>query len=164
MKAQIVSFHCILKDKLGRVISSSFNHDVINQIGGDDNALPGLVAGLQNVKKGEKRKIFVPADQAYGLYDPQLVLEVPRRKLKQGSQLAIGNEVMMRCTEDGCARNFRVIDAKADLVVLDGNHSLAGQDLVFEIEVTAARDASAEDLAADAEEVPTQTRDGNILH
>ena len=29
MKAQVISFHCVLRDPLGKVISSSFNHDVL---------------------------------------------------------------------------------------------------------------------------------------
>ncbi len=149
MKAQIVSFHCVLKDKLGQVISSSFNSEVINQLEKDGDFLRGLVAGLQDVKTGERRKIHVSADQAYGLYDPELVVEVPRRELQQGRQLGIGNEIVTRSTEDGHTRVFRVVNTAVDYVVLDGNHPLAGQDLIFEIEVTAAREASAEDLVKD---------------
>lgn len=63
MKAQIVSFHCVLKDTFGKVLSSSFNQDVINQLEGapssvDDRRLRGLVAGIQNVRKGEGNSPF----------------------------------------------------------------------------------------------------------
>ncbi|MEW6056680.1 MAG: FKBP-type peptidyl-prolyl cis-trans isomerase [Bdellovibrionota bacterium] len=146
MKAQIVSFRCILKNKLGQVLSSSVNNDVINQLEEGTENLKGLVAGLQDVKKGEKRQIFVPADQAYGLYDPGLVVEVPRNQLARGSHLELGNEIVTRSTADGRVRTFRVVDAVEDCVVLDGNHPLAGQDLTFEVEITAAREVSAEDL------------------
>lgn len=146
MKAQIVSFHCVLKDKLGRVISSSFNHDVINQLEEGSETLRGLIEGLQDVKEGERRQIFVPADQAYGFYDPGLVIEVPRRQLKRGGKLEVGNEIVTECTTDGHIRTFRVIKSAGDRVTLDGNHPLAGQDLYFEIEVTAAREAVEADL------------------
>lgn len=146
MKAQIVSFHCVLKDKLGRVISSSFNSEVINQLEEGSDTLPGLVAGLQDVTVGEKREIFVPAEQGYGFYDPDLVVKVPRKDLNQGRRLGVGNEIVTESTENGQVRTFRVITAEEEYVVLDGNHPLAGQDLTFEIEVVAARDASKEDL------------------
>lgn len=159
MKAQIVSFHCVLKDKLGRVISSSFNQEVINQLGSGENHMRGLIAGIQNVKPGDKRNIHVAADEAYGLYDPDLVVEVPRNQLQRGNALGIGNEIQTRSTSDGETRTFRVIDTASDYVVLDGNHPLAGQDLVFEIEITAAREASAEDLAE-----PPKSVDERLLH
>ena len=146
MKAQVVSFRCVLKDKLGRIISSSFNSEVLNQSNEGSASLPGLVAGLQNVKKGEKRNIFVPAEEAYGLYDPELVLKVRRRELGEGSNLEIGDEIVTESVDDGHARTFRVIETQDEFLVIDGNHPLAGQDLTCEIEVTAARDAVAEDL------------------
>ena len=146
MKAQIVSFHCVLKNKLGQVISSTFNSDVINQLEQGTVTLRGLVDGLQDVKKGEKRLIQVSADQAYGYYDPAFVFEVPRSELSQGSRLIVGNEVLTRSTTDGHVRVFRVIDTARDYVVLDGNHPLAGQDLIFDIEVTSAREALSEEL------------------
>lgn len=146
MKAQIVSFHCVLKNKLGQVISSTFNRDVINQLEKGTTKLQGLVNGLQDVKKGEKRLIQVTADLAYGFYDPAFVFEVPRSELSQGSRLVVGNEVLTRSTTDGHVRVFRVINTANDYVVLDGNHPLAGQDLIFDIEVTSAREALHEEL------------------
>lgn len=156
MKAQIVSFRCILKNKLGQVVSASVNNDVINQLEEGTQNLKGLVAGLQNVKAGEKRNIFVPANEAYGLYDPGLVVEVPRNQLSRGPDLELGNEISTKSTEDGHIRTFRVIDTVEDSVVLDGNHPLAGQDLTFEIEIISAREASVEDFLDDRASQPAR--------
>lgn len=146
MKAQIVSFHCTLKDKLGRQISSTFNQDVITQDPTSPQHLAGLAKKLQNLKKGERRRIFLPADEAYGYYDPELVIEVPRRELDNGKDFEIGDEVRGRW-KDGKVRTYRIVEATQKLLRLDGNHPLAGQDLYFEIETTAARDATNEELA-----------------
>ena len=146
MKAQIVSFHCVLKNNLGQVISSSFNRDVINQIEKGGCRLQGLFAGLQDLKPGEKRQIAVAANQAYGLYDPGLVIEVRRSELIHGKYLEIGSDILRRVEPRGLAQVFRVVHTKMNSVVLDGNHPLAGQDLVFDIEVISAREALAEDL------------------
>lgn len=168
MKSQIISFHCVLKDSLGKVLSSSFNHDVLAQISEKailpssvaidpsnpaasashldfHEPLQGLVEGLQGLKKGERRTIRVTAERAYGLYDPELVMQVARRRLPHGEALEIGYQVMTQA-KDGECRIFRVTEADAATVTLDGNHPLAGQDLCFDIEATSAREATNEEL------------------
>lgn len=153
MKAQIVSFHCILKTKLGKVVSSTFNNDVIT-LGGHPELLGGLVAGLQNLTKGEKRTIRVPAAQAYGFYDPSKVMMRPREDF--ATNLRLGSKITAL---KGEARMiFRVTDMSEEFVTLDGNHPLAGEDLVFEIEATAARDAT------DAEIYESADTENSTLH
>lgn len=187
MKAQIISFHCVLRDPLGRVISSSFNHDVLARtpetapnvvpeadtraasLGGAQaipqaindmhlvmtpqashfdfhEPLQGLVEGLQGLKKGERRTIYVSAERAYGFYEPDLVMQVPRKKLPHGESLEVGFQVITQANDGEC-RVFRVIEADASSVTLDGNHPLAGQDLCFDIEATSTREATEEELA-----------------
>ena len=147
MNAQIISFHCVLRSNTGRWISSTFNHDVLTLPQGDAPAiLPGLAEGLQDLKAGEKRQIRLTADRAYGFYDPKLVIECPREDLSQGQLLKVGDEVRGRL-HSGTEQTYRVTVALVESVILDGNHPLAGQDLVFEIEATEARDATSEDLA-----------------
>jgi FKBP-type peptidyl-prolyl cis-trans isomerase SlyD len=155
MKAQILSFHCVLKNKLGQTLSSSFNQDVINQPypmvshgAATPRQLQGLVAGIQNVQPGERRQFSVPAAEAYGLYHPELVMCVDRADLDQGERLRVGSEVMGLDCSDSKNKNtlYRVIQAQDNELVLDGNHPLAGQDLVFDIQVVSARDALSIDL------------------
>jgi FKBP-type peptidyl-prolyl cis-trans isomerase SlyD len=171
MKAQVISFNCILRDPLGKVISSSFNHDVLAQPRGTKDRetqlaglsaahhfdfhepLQGLVEGLQGIKKGERRKIFVTAERAYGFYDPTLVMQVSRKKLPHGESLEIGFQVFTQA-KDGECRIFRVTEADGTSVTLDGNHPLAGQDLCFDIETTSTREATPEEIQGKRVEGP----------
>ena len=146
MKVQIVSFHCVLKDKIGKIISSTFNRDVITHIENPGQALRGLAETLQNLQKGDKKSLSLSAEEAYGLYDPKLVVEVPRKTLAHSSTLQIGHQVMSRA-EDGDTQIFRVTKMDSNLITLDGNHPLAGQDLVFEIETIETRDATSDEIA-----------------
>lgn len=155
MKVQILSFHCVLKNKLGQVISSSFNHDVINQSEKGSGSLPGLIAGLQDLKDGDKRQVELTAAQAYGFYDPNLVVEVYRHDLDNGQHLVVGNEIIRFSPQQNEERTFRVTNANKTSVTLDGNHPLAGQDLVFDIEVVSAREAIETDF--DESEAPKPT-------
>jgi FKBP-type peptidyl-prolyl cis-trans isomerase 2 len=36
--------------------------------------------------------------------------------------------------------NLRVVEVKEESVVIDGNHPLAGKDLIFDLEVVAIKD------------------------
>lgn len=152
MKTQIVSFHCVLKNKLGKVLGSTFNHDVIAQSDGEGSMLQGLVDGMQDLHKGEKRSIYVPAEKAYGFYDQRLLIEVPRKEFSFGKNVKMNDEILYP-DFDGKPRTFRVIKIDSKGVLLDGNHALAGQDLIFDIEATEARDATAADTE---EEVPPE--------
>ena len=150
MKAQIVSFHCVLKDQLGQVLGSSFNQDVINQLESSipesEQKLRGLVAGLQNVREGEKRQFAVPATEAYGHYDPNLILTLRRSELRLGKEISIGIEVTLPSYGKKAQSTYRVTHIEGDQITLDGNHPLAGRDLVFDIEVVSARDAEQSDF------------------
>jgi FKBP-type peptidyl-prolyl cis-trans isomerase SlyD len=155
MKAQVISFHCVLRNKVGELISSTFNHDIMIHIEREGELLQALTEGLQNLHKGEKRRIHLKAEQAYGFYDPELVIEVSRKKLSDMDTLELGNQIVSE-SSGGKLKVFRVIQTSRDLVTLDANHPLAGQDLVFDIEATEARDATSEEIAESVMKHPTR--------
>lgn len=147
MKPQVISFHCVLKTKLGRLISSTVAHDVVTATnGGSEPMLVGLVEGLQDLKGGERREIFVPAERAYGFYDPAKVLVVSRDEISES--VALGKQVQVQYR--GKSVDFRVTELRGEDVVLDANHPLAGEDLVFQIEALDVRDAEPDELATDS--------------
>lgn len=145
MKVQVISFHCVLKNKLGQVLSSSYNQGVLNAPEAPSTPLVGLTQGLQNIRSGEKRRIFVSADQAYGFYDLAKVKQIPLEDFSTAPLLGASLKI------PGESLSFRVTEIKNGLVTLDGNHPLAGQDLIFEVEAVEARPATAEDLPSQVE-------------
>lgn len=136
VSTQVISFNCILKNKAGFVISTTFNRDVITSVGFENGMLKGLATGLQNISKGEKRRIAVPAEDAYGLYEPKKQILFPKKKLPEN--LKVGQSVNIT-GKSGTVRTYKVTQIHDDMVGLDGNHPLAGQDLVFEIEALEVR-------------------------
>ncbi|HXB43505.1 MAG TPA: hypothetical protein VNV85_05580, partial [Puia sp.] len=71
---------------------------------------------------------------AYGPADPQMVLEFPIDRLPSELKPEPGMQLSMT---DGAGQNIPVVitEVKDDSVVLDGNHPLAGEDLVFDLEL-----------------------------
>jgi FKBP-type peptidyl-prolyl cis-trans isomerase SlyD len=147
MKAQIVSFHCVLKTKVGQVISSTFNRDVITHIEKPGTLLKSLAEQLQDLKKGDKRIVFLTAEEAYGFYNPDLVVEISRKTLTQADALQVGYQILSP-SKDGGVKAFQVVKIDRNWITLDGNHPLAGQDLIFEIETIETRDATSDEIAA----------------
>lgn len=139
MNVQVISFNCLLKNKAGQFISSTFNRDVLNSAADESAMLMGLVKGLQNLKKGDKRTISLGATEAYGLYDPDKKILYPRKKLPR--EVQPGQSVTI-VSKTGIHRSYILGQSYGDMVSLDGNHPLAGQDLVFEIEALDAREAT----------------------
>ena len=139
MQAQVISFYCVLKNKFGQILSTSNNNDVLTSGHDDDVFLKELQVGLQNIKEGEKRKIHIAAQNAYGFYQIEKLKKVDQSIL---NKVKIGD--MIYLNEDITA--YRVTQIENGKIILDGNHPLAGQDLVFEIEATKVRDAEPEEI------------------
>lgn len=153
MSVQVISFNCILKNKAGQLISSTFNKDVLNNSDDENALLLGLAKGLQNLKKGDKRSINLSAEEAYGLYDPKKVILYPRAMLAR--HLRIGDMVSI-VGKSGTKRHYKVVHFYDDMASLDGNHPLAGQDLVFEIEALSARDATSAEIESSKNPMSSQ--------
>ena len=143
MSVQVVSFKCVLKNKAGQWISSTFSKEVLTCPTDSESMLPALAKGLQNLVKGEKRSIELHAKDAYGLYQPQKIILFPKKKLPR--TLKVGDSVIIK-GKDGRDRSYQVLEFYDDMASLDGNHPLAGQDLIFEIETLDARDATPEEI------------------
>lgn len=155
MRPQIISFNCVLKNATGQLIRSSFNRDVLTSIPGDESHLRGLARGLQQIKKGERRSIRLRADEAYGSHDPKKVILCPLRKISVVTGVRRGQTVSI-LSKTGVLRFYRVLQIHGDMISLDGNHPLAGQDLVFEIETTDAREATSAEIESAQNMVSSQ--------
>lgn len=144
MAVQVVSYNCILKTSLGRIISCTANRDVIASLSEKNHSIRLVAEALCTLKKGERKTIHVSAADAYGFYKPELALERNRTDLIGGDELKAGE--VIRYLRDGELKTFRVVDANSISVILDGNHPLAGLDLVYEIEALERREAYPDEI------------------
>lgn len=144
---RVISFHYTLTDSSGEVIDTSRDQNVpFSYLEGMGQIIPGLERALALLSVGDKRKIEVAAADAYGVMDDQLIVQVPREKLPNSSELQEGDQ-FQASGPNGEVLLFRVIEIQQDQVKLDGNHPLAGEDLVFDVELLGVRDATPEELA-----------------
>ena len=87
-------------------------------------------------------------DDAFGKRDIDLLHEVALDDFPPGEDIRVGGRVTGH-NDNGEPVDFLVTDIRDGIAHLDGNHPLAGQTLVFEVEVQAIRDATGEELAQD---------------
>ena len=101
---------------------------------GEGQIFPGFEEAVIGMKPGESKTITVAADKAYGPYRNEMVHVVDRNQLPADLKPEVGQQLEIR-QGDGQTNTARVTDISESSVTLDANHPLAGQDLVFDIEL-----------------------------
>lgn len=144
MNRRILTFHYTLKDDQGRVLDTSQGSSPTPFVEGAGQIIDGLEESLLQMTVGEKRAVVIPPERGYGLREDELVQKIPKARLpvadvKVGDQFQTG--------PDRHAPTVTVMAIEGDHVLLDANHPLAGQQLHFDVELVAAREATKEELA-----------------
>lgn len=118
----------------GKVFDTSEGRDPLAFEVGAKQVIPGFEEGIIGLKKGDKKKITLEPDKAYGQHNPQMIISVPRNTLPQDQEPKAGMHVMMS-TKDGKQMRAEIKEVNDEKLVLDMNHPLAGKTLTFELEV-----------------------------
>lgn len=125
----------------GTQFDSSQGRDPLEFTLGSGQIIQGLDAEVQGMEVGDQNKVTVPAAEAYGSRDPQNVQQVPRGSIPQEVNVQPGAQLQARA-QDGNTVLLTVIEATDEQVTVDANHPLAGQDLVFNVELVEIVDAA----------------------
>ncbi|WP_171209437.1 MULTISPECIES: peptidylprolyl isomerase [unclassified Ruegeria] len=118
----------------GKVFDSSEGRDPLEFAVGSGQIIPGLDTALPGMEIGEKKRVEVPCAEAYGPINPAMRQQIPREGIPDDIPLEPGTQLQMQ-TPDGQALPVTVMEADEATVTLDANHALAGQDLIFDIEI-----------------------------
>ena len=106
---------------------------------------------VKDLNKGDKFDFTIKAEEAYGEYDEEHVVDLPKNIFeiegKFDSERVVEGAVIPLMTSEGQRINGSVVEVKDDVVVMDMNHPLAGCDLNFVGEVIESRPATNEELA-----------------
>jgi FKBP-type peptidyl-prolyl cis-trans isomerase SlpA len=123
----------------GQVFDSSEGKEPLEFTLGQGQLIPGFEKGLIDMKLKEKKTITIDKEEAYGKINDDLIQEVNKNQLPQDMTPEVGMGLVSK-SPDGQEMNLRVVEVKEESVVIDGNHPLAGKDLIFDLEVVAIKD------------------------
>ena len=143
MSRLVVSFNYTLTDPDGEVLDESPDGESFSFLVGASQIIPGLEEELLKLKVGDKQNIIVQAQNAYGLRDDRLLVTFPRSEFPV-EDVKVGDQFQSQQEEGGAP--LTAVEVNESEVTLDGNHPLAGLDLTFDVEITAIREATAEEL------------------
>ncbi len=127
-----VHYHGKLTD--GSTFDSSEGRDPLQFVVGQGQVIKGFDNALVEMEVGDKKTVEIPVDEAYGQPSAENFLEFPKTDFPPDMKPEAGMQLHL---SDNQGNEFPVVvkEVKEESVILDGNHPLAGKDLVFEIEL-----------------------------
>jgi FKBP-type peptidyl-prolyl cis-trans isomerase 2 len=133
-KGDKVKVHYHGKLTNGDTFDSSSGREPLEFEIGSGSVIKGFDEGVSGMKVGEKKTINIPVDEAYGQRSEDMLIEFPKDRFPKDMEIKEGMQLMM---SNGTGQNIPVIvtEVKDDGVILDANHPLAGEDLIFDIEL-----------------------------
>lgn len=101
---------------------------------GSGMVIKGFDDGVTGMSVGEKKTINIPYHEAYGPRNPEMVIEMPKDRFPKDLDIEVGMPLGMS-DQQGHQFQVTIVEIKEEVVILDANHPLAGQDLVFDLEL-----------------------------
>ncbi len=127
-----VHYHGKLTD--GTTFDSSEGRQPLEFEVGSGMVISGFDNGVLGMAVGDKKTVHIPVEEAYGPKREDLLMEFPLDRFPPDVQPEVGM-VLNMSNGDGQQLPVVIAEVKDDVVVLDANPPLAGQDLVFDIEL-----------------------------
>ena len=119
----------------GTQFDSSYDRgEPLEFVCGAGQMIKGFDAAVVDMQVGEKKTVHIPAADAYGEHNPEMVITFPAEQVPNIEQIEKGMKLFLS-TPSGMPVPAVVIDVTPEAVTLDANHELAGKDLNFDIEL-----------------------------
>ena len=149
-KNSAVTLNFRLQDSDGNLIDSSEESGPMPYLHGHGNLVPGVERALEGKEVGAKFEVSVKPEDAYGVRDPLLDVEIPKSAFPEEviDQLAPG--VVFEGPHPRDQRKmavFTVAEVLTDDIRCSANHPLAGKTLHYVLEVVAIREGAADEIA-----------------
>jgi peptidylprolyl isomerase len=118
----------------GSVFDSSENREPLEFQLGNGQLIPGFEKAVTGMSVGDSTTVTIPATEAYGDVNEELILNVDRSRMPADINPEIGMQLQVQ-QPNGQPIPVVITEVTDEFVMLDANHPLAGKDLTFDIEV-----------------------------
>ncbi len=133
----VIDVHYTGKLTDGSVFDSSEGRDPLRFQIGSGQIIPGFESAVIGKNVGDKVTVTIAPEEAYGVEKEDLFVKIPNDKLP--GEVQVG-QVLEATSDDGRSTQVVVHEVNEDHCIINGNHPLAGKELVFDIEVVSIQD------------------------
>ncbi|AOM42036.1 peptidylprolyl isomerase [Xenorhabdus hominickii] len=144
-KDLVVSLAYQVRTEDGVLVDESTVSAPLDYLHGRGSLISGLEKALEGREAGERFDVSVESNDAYGQYDDNLVQRVPKDVFVGVDEVQVGMRFLADTDQGPIPVEITEVDG--DEVVVDANHMLAGQNLKFNVEIVAIREATEEELS-----------------
>lgn len=130
-----VLMHFDLKLEDGSAADSTrVNNKPAKLMMGDGSLTPNFEACLLGLEQGQKKAFTLAADDAFGMPNPDNIHHMDRSRFATDLDLQVGT-IIGFSQPDGSEIPGIVREVAGDSVTIDFNHPLAGQTVIFDVEI-----------------------------
>jgi FKBP-type peptidyl-prolyl cis-trans isomerase SlyD len=141
VKNTVVSIHYTLRSINEVLIQDTRAYSPEYYLHGAGNILPGLEKALNGKKVGDEVNVVIHPSEAFGPKEEDLVLQLSNVELPDILNLEAGELVLLADGREGV-----LIEKNSEYSIVDTNHPLAGESLVYQLQVMEVRPATEEEI------------------
>jgi peptidylprolyl isomerase len=130
----VVKVHYTGKLVNGEQFDSSVGREPLEFTVGAGQMIKGFDDAMPGMNLGEKKTINIAPEDAYGPRSEEAIIEFPKENVPADMVLEPGMPLTL-ANQAGQPVPVIVVEVKDDVIILDANHFLAGQELIFDIEL-----------------------------
>ena len=131
-EGDLVRVHYTGKLTSGEQFDSSAGKEPLEFTVGAGQMIKGFDAAMPGMAIGEKKTINIVPEEAYGAKDPNAIIEFPKEHIPADMKLEPGMQLTLT-DPNGNPVPVVVVEVKEEVIILDANHFLAGEELVLDI-------------------------------
>jgi FKBP-type peptidyl-prolyl cis-trans isomerase SlyD len=146
-KNKVVELHYTLHLASGEEVDTTYDEAPLPYLHGHSNIVPGLEEALEGRNAGDRFTVEVTPEAGYGVYDEENTEEMSMDDFPEDVKLEEGDEIFVEDEEGNEIVGYvEEIDSENNVILVDYNHPLAGETLMFDVEVVSVRDATPQEI------------------
>jgi FKBP-type peptidyl-prolyl cis-trans isomerase SlyD len=142
-----------LRDEAGELVEHSEEDGPMVYLHGNEEIPAKIESELEGHGVGDELHVALEAGVAYGEYNPDGIVTVPREQFPPDAEIVPGDWIDVTLAdqegkepEDAESLEMRVVEISPEAIVLDANHPLAGKACTFDLKVVSVRQGSEEEI------------------
>ena len=143
IKNTVVSIHYTLKSLDDVLIQDTAGYSPETYLHGAGNIIAGLEEALNGKRTGDEVEVLIQPSEAFGLREDNLVIQISNQELPDLGDLQSGDFIQMPDGREGV-----LLEKNTDFSVVDTNHPLAGERLVYNLRIVEVRSATEDEIQA----------------